>query len=174
MLRLFPVVLLLVAGAGNKLAAARDGRALLQQNKGCVGKACACTNLKLSTCTDAKMTTCCWEDPTSQCKAVASSPHTIRTASGQCACNDGWTLGPAPEGGARCLCTELKNNALCPSGVCVTLGTSTNCNACGDACAAPRSCQKQSDGSFACVCPDGMWYCNGACVEADTEDNCGG
>ncbi|KAG2498941.1 hypothetical protein HYH03_003131 [Edaphochlamys debaryana] len=169
MRRLFPVVVVLVVAAGVELAAAgaRDGRALLQ-SKSC-GKNCACPNR--DSCVDDK-TGCCWDTaaPSSQCKAVASLSNTVRTATGACGCTNGWT--PGPNGG--CVCAAGKT--VCPSGACVTLGTNSDCSACGNACASPYSCQEVGPDAFGCNCPTQQLACGEplACVLVDTDQHCGG
>lgn len=71
------------------------------------------------------------------------------------ACLDGKCVDCAAVGQADC------------SGICLTLGTNSDCSKCGDACSWQRSCQ---DGT--CKCPADQADCSGTCTFLGTDSDC--
>jgi hypothetical protein len=84
-------------------------------------------------------------------------------AQGKCACPAGTTrIGNtccqnAQVCGSSCGCQTGEG---CCNGVCTDLSTTTNCGACGNACATGQSCVNQT---CVTVCPPNEEVCNGAC-----------
>lgn len=65
-------------------------------------------------------------------------------------------------------------NAFVDDGCEITLGTTDNCNACGDKCAPGQPCIPIAPFVNQCGCPAGLTNCNGKCIDLTKDDlNCG-
>ena len=148
------------------------------------GTACTSDNSACGgSCNGSSDTACYYPAAGQSCGAAASCSSDLTTLNAS-ACNGGGSCGAANQGcsslGQYCdsstkSCVAKKtsgscslpiqcSSSACCSSSCVSLGTNTNCSACGDACASPKTCQ-----SSQCLCGPGYTACGTGCCNTSTQ-----
>ena len=133
--------------------------------------------------------TACFYPPSGQNCGTAASCSSDLTALNASACNGNGSCGSANQscstagkycdtGTTSCAnkktsgsCTlpiQCSSNSCCSSS-CVSLGTNTNCSACGDACLSPKTCLGGT-----CSCGGGYTTCGSTCCNNSSQFCAGG
>jgi hypothetical protein len=148
------------------------------------GNACSTDGSACGGSCNGSSDTACYYPPAGQsCGAAASCSSDLTTLNASACTGDG-SCGPANQScstaGKYCdstttSCATKKTSGSCTlpiqcstgsccSGNCVSLGTDTNCSACGDACFSPKTCQ-----GGACSCSTGYTTCGSTCCSNSTQ-----